>query len=179
MMATNLRIKKVCIKKNVPPPLSAINNQHHTHLRSMLRESAIEDDEINLSSIELSHYRFSKIRRQDLKLREDEAEYGPAPDDGLGRASPRDKKEEFLSRIIYRLNECFISDELTDKDMLNYAYTVRDKMLENSVVMKQVQNNSLGQAMLGEFSKAMDDAIFVSSEAHHNQKMPLHVTDCA
>jgi hypothetical protein len=43
--------------------------------------------------------------------------------EGLGKAKPQDKKEEFLSQIINRLNEVFVTDQLTDKDMVNYAYT--------------------------------------------------------
>jgi len=110
------------------------------NLRPMLRESAIEEeDDIDLSNIELSHYRLSRIRQQDLKLREDSAEYGLESGDDVGTAQPKDKKEEFLSQIVYRLNECFIRDELSDKDMLNYLYTVTDKLSENTVVMKQVK----------------------------------------
>ncbi|MCK5916998.1 MAG: hypothetical protein KAG34_01140, partial [Cocleimonas sp.] len=98
------------------------------NLRPMLRESAIEEDAIDLSSVELSHYRLSKIRQQDLKLGENSTEYGLEPGDGVGSAKGKDKEEVFLSQIIYRLNECFIRDELSDNDMLNYAYTVRDKL---------------------------------------------------
>ena len=36
----------------------------------------------------------------------------------------------FLSHILARLNELFITDNLTDKDMINYALTVRDKLSE-------------------------------------------------
>jgi type I restriction enzyme R subunit len=39
--------------------------------------------------------------------------------------------------------------------------------------MKQVENNSTEQAMLGNFSKAIDDAIMDSSEAHQNQMLQL------
>ena len=62
---------------------------------------------------------------------------------------------------------------VTDKDMVNYAYTIRDKVRENAVVMSQIQNNTAEQAMLGDFSKAMDDAVIASGEAHQNQMMQL------
>jgi len=39
--------------------------------------------------------------------------------------------------------------------------------------MKQIANNSTEQAMLGDFSKAVDDAVMDSSEAHQNQMMQL------
>jgi type I restriction enzyme R subunit len=95
------------------------------------------------------------------------------PGEGLGTAKARDPKEEFLSQIISRLNELFVTDHLTEKDLVNYAYTVRDKVRENATVMKQLANNSDEQAQLGDFPKAVDDAILDSSDAHENQKLQL------
>lgn len=143
------------------------------HLRPMLRETLMEEDSIDLSSVLLSHYRLSKIRQQDLKLQQDTGEYQLKPGEGLGTASAKDKQEEFLSQIISRLNELFIIDHLTEKDLVNYAYTIRDKVSENALVMKQIANNSPEQAMLGDFIKAVDDAVIDSSEAHQNQMMQL------
>jgi type I restriction enzyme R subunit len=39
--------------------------------------------------------------------------------------------------------------------------------------MKQIANNTREQAMLGDFPKAMDDAILGSSAAHQEQMMQL------
>jgi len=91
----------------------------------------------------------------------------------LPRCSPKDKKEELLSQLIGRLNELFIIDELTDKDMVNYAHAIRDKVRENILVMNQISTSSPEQAMLGDFPKGIDDAIMGSSEAHQNQMMQL------
>src|SRR5690606_39691701 len=41
------------------------------NLRPMLRESLLEEDDVDLSNVVLSHYRLSKIRQQDIKLKED------------------------------------------------------------------------------------------------------------
>lgn len=142
------------------------------NLRPMLRETLLDEETIDLSSVVLSHYRLSKIRQQDIQLKEDAGEY-LNPGDSLGSAKAKDKKEEFLSQIINRLNELFITDELTDKDLVNYAYTVRDKLSENALVMSQIANNSPEQAMLGDFPKAIDDAVMDSNEAHQNQMMQL------
>lgn len=78
-----------------------------------------------------------------------------------------------MSQIISRLNEIFITDHLTDGDLVSYANTLCDKVSENSVVMNQIANNSPEQAMLGEFAKAMDDAIMDGGEAHQNQMIQL------
>jgi type I restriction enzyme R subunit len=91
----------------------------------------------------------------------------------MGTGKAKDPKEEFLSLLIRRLNDLFITDELTDKDMVNYAYTIMDKVSENQQVVQQARNNSPEQAMLGDFSQAIDDAIMDSGDAHQNQMMQL------
>jgi type I restriction enzyme, R subunit len=143
------------------------------HLRPMLREDSSDDDQIDLDNVVLSHYRVAKIRQQDLELEQNSPEYKLEPGEGLGTAKPQNLKEEFLSQIIQRLNEVFVADQLTSQDMVNYAYTIRDKVGENSHVMQQIENNAPEQALLGDFSKAVDDAIMDSSAAHQNQMMQL------
>ncbi|GAA6152848.1 type I restriction endonuclease subunit R [Pseudoteredinibacter isoporae] len=142
------------------------------NLRPMLRD-VVEEEDVDLSNISLSHYRLSKIRQQDIQLKEKTAEYRLEPGDGLGSAKPRDRKDELLSQLISRLNELFITDQLTDSDMVNYAFTIRDKVRENELVMQQISNNSPEQALLGGFGKAVDDAVLGSAEAHKNQMMQL------
>lgn len=142
------------------------------NLRPMLRESLIDEDDIDLDNVVLSHYRLSILRQQDLMLKKD-FEYTLEPGDGMGTARASDKKEEYISQIIKRLNELFITDHLTEKDLVNYAYTIRDKVSENELVMSQLANNTPEQAMLGDFQKAIDDAVMDSSEAHQNQMMQI------
>jgi type I restriction enzyme R subunit len=137
------------------------------HLAPLLREKTPEQDPIDLSSVELSHYRLAKIRQQDLLLVADAAT-GLGPASAYGTRKARDVKEEWLSQIITRLNELFVTDGLSDKDLVNYAYTLRDKLSENQAVMKQIENNSPEQAMLGDFATALDDAVMESSEVHQN-----------
>ncbi|WP_029653499.1 type I restriction endonuclease subunit R [Marinobacter daepoensis] len=143
------------------------------HLRPMLREKVDEDDDVDLSNVTLSHYRLSKIKQQDLQLKEGQGEYCLEPGNEMGSAKARDKKEEFLSTILQRLNELFITDNLTDDDMLNYARTVADKVGENEKVMHQLRNNTPDQAFLGDFPQALDDAVLSSSEAHQNQMLQI------
>ena len=143
------------------------------NLAPLLREQNVDDDDVDLSHVVLSHYRLSKIKQQDLMLEEEQSPYGLKPGEGLGSARARDRKEELLSQIIARLNELFITDHLSEQDLVNYAYTVRDKVRENEKVMSQLANNTDEQAMLGDFPKAVDDAILDSSAAHENQKFQL------
>ena len=143
------------------------------NLRPMLRETMIEEEDIDLDNVILSHYRLSVIRKQDLKLQEDSPGYKLEPGDGLGTAKAKHKQQAFISEIITRLNELFVTDHLTESDLVNYAYTIRDKVSENVLVMNQLANNTAEQAMLGDFSKAVDDAVLDSSDAHNNQMMQL------
>jgi type I restriction enzyme, R subunit len=143
------------------------------HLRPLLREQVLDDEALDLGNVVMSHYRLAKIRQQDIQLKENSSDYKLHPGDEMGTAKAKDKKEEWLSRIIERLNELFVTDNLTDQDMINYAVTVRDKLSENETVMSQIANNSREQAMLGDFPKALDDAILGSSAAHQEQMMQL------
>jgi len=145
------------------------------HLRPMLRESIDDVDDIDLSNVVLSHYRVSKIRQQHLQLQENKGEYNLEPNEALGTAKPRDKKEEFLSQIIKRLNEIFVSEGLTDGDMVNYAYTIVDKVRESEQALAQIANNAPEQAMLGDFSQIVTNAVLDADEAHQAQKMELLV----
>ncbi len=54
-----------------------------------------------------------------------------------------------------------------------FSPTIGDKVGENAKVMKQIENIAPDRAMLGDFSKAIDDAITDSSEAHQNQMLQL------
>lgn len=139
----------------------------------MLRESCVDEDEVDLDNVVLSHYRLSKIKQQNLKLAEDAEGYGLEPGEGAGSAKAKDPKEEFLSQIVARLNEIFLMDELTEQDAVNFAHTVADKVIESERAMMQFRNNTRDQVMLGDFPKAVDDAVINSSEAQRNQMMQL------
>ncbi|WP_202899050.1 type I restriction endonuclease subunit R [Ahrensia sp. 13_GOM-1096m] len=141
-------------------------------LAPLLREANIDEDEMDLGDVALSHYRLSKIKQQNLKLGPDAAE-GLQPGSGLGSGKAKDKQEEFLSLIIARLNEVFEGDGLTEADMLSYARTIKDKVMEDRKVISQIANNSREQALLGDFPKAVEEAILNSNEAQQVQMMKL------
>ena len=65
------------------------------------------------------------------------------------------------------MNELF-AGELSDDDKLNYARTIRDKVMENEKVVQQLRTNTKEQAMLGDFPVVMSDAIIESMDAHKN-----------
>ena len=143
------------------------------NLRPLLREQVAEEDEIDLSNVAMTHYRLSKLRQQDIQLKADSTKHKLEPGNELGTAKPKDKKEDFLSQILSRMNDLFVTDNLTEKDMINYALTIADKMSENTRMMKQIHNNTREQAMLGEFDTALDDAVLDSNAAHMEQMTQL------
>ncbi|AAZ18287.1 possible type I restriction enzyme, R subunit [Psychrobacter arcticus 273-4] len=143
------------------------------NLQPLLRESLDNEEDVDLSNIVMSHYRVSILHQQDLKLQEGKSEYQLDGGSGAGTATPKDIKEAFLSQIIERLNEVFVTDNLTDKDMLNYAHTLRDKLSENTIVMTQIASNPKAQALLGDFPNALDDAVISSGAAHQEQMIQL------
>jgi len=136
-----------------PETSQTYKNLEKLSLHPMLRESILDEDDIDLQVVVLSHYRLSKIKQQSLNLHENEKKFGLNPADGPGSAKARDRKEELLALIIGRLNELFITDNLTDQDLVNYAYTIRDKVRENATVMLQIASNTPEQAMLGDFQR--------------------------
>ena len=74
------------------------------NLRPMLRESVVTINDIDLSNLEMSHYRLSKLRQIDIELQANSSEHQLEPSNDVGSATAKDKKEEFLSSIIHRLN---------------------------------------------------------------------------
>ena len=64
----------------------------------------------------------------------------------------KDPEKELLSAILGHMNALFEGD-LTDEDMINYANTIKDKILENDKVVEQVSNNTKEQAMMGGFAE--------------------------
>ena len=90
-------------------------------------------------------------------------------DSGSGIA--RDKETELLTETVDRLNLMFGAGKLTDKDLLNYAQTIQDKLTENQHIMDQVRNNPPDRVMLGDFPKAVDDAVIEAGAAHKDMMM--------
>lgn len=65
------------------------------------------------------------------------------------------------------MNALFEGD-LTDEDMINYATTVKDKMLEDETLIQQVSNNTKEQAMIGGFMDRLNSAVIDSLEVHQD-----------
>jgi len=122
-------------------------------------------DPIDISKVKLSHYKLHKQKKEDINLVGDEIELGAI--DGVGSAIAKDPEKELLSKVLNTMNALFEGD-LSDDDMLNYAKTIKDKILEDEKVVEQVQNNSKEQAMMGGFAEAINSAVIDSLEVHQD-----------
>lgn len=122
-------------------------------------------DPINIDDVKLSHYKLHKQKKQSISLVGDEVELGAI--DGVGSAVAKDPEKELLSKILGSMNALF-EGELTDEDMINYANTVKDKMLEDEKLVQQVSNNTKEQAMIGGFMERLDSAVIDSLDVHQN-----------
>lgn len=138
------------------------------YLVPLLREQTEQEDDIDLSHVVMSHYRLSKIREQHIKLEENTGEYKLEAGNHIGTAKPKSKQEDYLSQILASLNAMFMGDNLTEQDRLNFFAWVGDKVTENDTVMKQIENNTSEQVMLGDFPKAVDEAVFACHKVHND-----------
>jgi type I restriction enzyme R subunit len=119
---------------------------------------------IDLSMVELTHYKLHQQEAQNIQLHGEENELkGLNP----GGAIARDPEKELLSYVISELNAIFEGD-FSNNDVVNLAHSIKDKLSENQKVMEQVSNNSQEQAMMGGFGELMTEAIIESMETHEN-----------
>lgn len=139
------------------------------HLLPLLRVENLQDP-IDLTGVVLTHYRARRKGRANLVLETSEVK-GLDPVSDIGSGVARDDEADWLSNILQRLNDIFAGENLTDKDMTNYLHTIADKVRENQPVMDQLRNNTREQALLGDFPKAVGDAILDSRESHESQAM--------
>ncbi|MBN2702963.1 MAG: type I restriction endonuclease subunit R [Pontiellaceae bacterium] len=137
------------------------------HLRPLLREDR-EEVKVDLSDVEMTHFRLSKQGTKNLKLADGaDEDYRLKGITDIGGGRFKDQELEFLSVIIAQLNELFAGD-FSDADVLNYANTIADKVRENQTVMDQLKNNSPDQAMLGDLPNAIETAVIDSMDIHSN-----------
>lgn len=143
------------------------------HLLPLLRNVQQDQEDVDLSSVQMEAYRLSKQKQQQLRLEETSPDYHLDPINTDSKAKPNHEKEAYLSEVIEKLNQMFQADTLTEDDMLNYFQTVQDKVTENEDVMAQIKHNSPEQAMIGGFKDRVKEAIFDSAAVHTKQKMQL------
>ena len=116
---------------------------------------------IDLSGVILTHYKIQKKDDTSIELDGNKTLKPINP----GGAKPKEPKKDLISHIIKTLNEIF-GKEVSDEDLLNYANTIKDKVMSNESIMDKVKNNSKEQALMGGFEDAVTKAVVENFDTH-------------
>jgi type I restriction enzyme R subunit len=143
------------------------------HLHPLLRtDRLLEEEAIDVSELELTHYRLTKREEKRLRLEEAEGDYGLTPVSEVGSGKPHDPEKQRLADIIARLNDLY-GAEVSDDDKLHFANGIADRIERDEAVMAQVRNHSADQVMHGLFPKRVTDAVLDAMSDHEKLSMPL------
>jgi type I restriction enzyme R subunit len=136
-----------------------------------LLEFGRERDDIDLSSVRLTHYTLKNqgTTRPDLR-KGDSPKLEPIT--GAGSGSMQEKVKARLSEIIEKVNELFEGD-LTDDDKLIYVNNVlKGKLLENETLRQQAASNTKARFEASpDLNEAVLDAVIAARGA--NERMSL------
>lgn len=144
------------------------------HLHPLLRIDRLDQPDVDISELALTHYRLTKRAEQNLRLAEDEGEYPLKPGSDIGTGKPHDPEKKLLSEIIQALNELF-GAEVSDADQLQFLTTIANRISRQSDVMAQVNNHAPEQVMHGLFPKRVVDTVLDAMTDH--EKLSLEVLD--
>jgi len=142
------------------------------HLAPLLRLEVLDEDEVDISELELTHYRITKRKEHDLRLNDDAGEYNLDPMTQVGSGKAHDPEIKRLSEIIEKLNDIF-GAEVSDEDQLHFANGIADRVRRDEVVMAQVNNHSTEQVMHGLFPKKLTDLVLDSMTDHEKLSMEV------
>lgn len=144
------------------------------HLHPLLRVDRLQQDDVDVGELQLSHYRLSKRAEQRLRLSEEEGEYTLKPGSDVGSGNPHDPEKKRLSEIIEALNDIF-GAEVSDDDQLQFLTGIAQRISRQEDVMAQVNNHSVEQVMHGLFPKRVLDTVLDAMTDH--EKLSLEVLD--
>ena len=144
------------------------------HLHPLLRLDRLQQDDVDVGELQLSHYRLSKRAEHQLRLSEEEGEYTLKPGSDVGSGKPHDPEKKRLSEIIEALNDIFGADT-QDDDQLHFAAGITQRLLRQDDLMAQVNSHSVDQVMHGLLPKRVLDTELDAMTDH--EKLSLEVLD--
>ena len=142
------------------------------HLVPLLREEISPDEAIDISELELTHYRIAKRKEHQLRLDSGDDPEGLRPITDVGSGKPHDPEKQLLSEIIEKLNDIF-GAEVSDEDQLHYAKGIADRVRRDEDVMEQINSHSVKQVMHGLFPKRLSDLVLDSMTDHEKLSMEI------
>lgn len=144
------------------------------HLHPLLRIDRLQQDDVDVGELQLTHYRLSKRAEHQLRLSEETGEYTLDPASAVGSGKPHDSEKKRLSEIIEALNDIF-GAEVSDEDQLQFLTGIAQRISRQEDVMAQVNNHSVDQVMHGLFPKRVLDTVLDAMTDH--EKLSLEVLD--
>lgn len=144
------------------------------HLHPLLRVDRLQQDDVDVGELQLTHYRLSKRAEHQLRLSEEGGEYTLKPGSDVGSGKPRDPEKKRLSEIIDALNDIF-GAEVSDEDQLHFLTGIAERISRQEDVMAQVNNHSVDQVMHGLLPKRVIDTVLDAMTDH--EKLSLEVLD--
>lgn len=144
------------------------------HLHPLLRADRLEEPEVDVGELQLTHYRLSKRAEHQLRLNEEGGDYTLKPGGDVGSGKPHDPEKKRLSEIIEALNDIF-GAEVSDEDQLQFLTGIAQRISRQEDVMAQVNNHSVDQVMHGLFPKRVLDTVLDAMTDH--EKLSLQVLD--
>ncbi|WEK08115.1 MAG: DEAD/DEAH box helicase family protein [Candidatus Pseudomonas colombiensis] len=144
------------------------------HLHPLLRLDRLQQDDVDVGELQLSHYRLSKSAEHQLRLSEEKGEYTLKPGSDVGSGKPHDPEKKRLSEIIDALNDIF-GAETQDDDQLHFAKGITQRLLRQDDLMAQVNSHSVDQVMHGLLPKRVVDTVLDAMT--DNEKLSLEVLD--
>ncbi|GAB3380483.1 type I restriction endonuclease subunit R [Azotobacter armeniacus] len=144
------------------------------HLHPLLRIDRLQEDDIDVSELQLTHYRLTKRAEHKLRLSEEEGEYGLEPASAVGTGKAHDPQKKRLSEIIEALNGIF-GAETSDEDQLHFLTGIAQRIRRQEDVMAQVNSQPADQVMHGLLPKRVLDTVLDAMTDH--EKLSLEVLD--
>lgn len=144
------------------------------HLYPLLRVDRLDDEEVDVGELQLTHYRLTKRAEHQLKLNEEGGDYGLDPASAVGSGKAHDPEKKRLSEIIEALNDIF-GAEVSDDDQLQFLTGIANRISRQEDVMAQVNGHSVEQVMHGLFPKRVLDTVLDAMTDH--EKLSLEVLD--
>ena len=144
------------------------------HLHPLLRVDRLEQDDVDVGELQLTHYRLSKRAEHQLRLSEEDGEHPLKPGSSVGSGKPHDPEKKRLSEVIEALNDIF-GAEVSDDDQLQFLTGIAQRISRQDDVMAQVNNHSVEQVMHGLFPRRVLDTVLDAMTDH--EKLSLEVLD--
>jgi type I restriction enzyme R subunit len=132
-----------------------------------LLEFGREREEIDLSSVILTHHHLKNMGKRTLPLAGEDDYPTLDPLSGAGSGMVQEKQKAWLYEIISKVNELF-EGELTDDDKLVYVNNVlKGKLMESDILVQQATNSTKQQfADSPDLAKEIMNAIMDALAAH-------------